>query len=354
MVEPRAASDAGVPGGDEVSLLALGTLLLRWRRAVVGLAIAGLAIGAVAGLVARRRYVASATIVPQGSEGMESSGLALAASQFGIRLPTSGNAWGPPVYVELLGSPSLLAPLAADTVEVVEQGGRRVALVDLLEVRAASPTLRLERTVRALRRVVAASEDKRLAAVRLTVTTRWPSVSLALAERLMSGLNQFNLETRRSQATAERQFVEARADEAERSLREAENRLEQFLLRNRAIADAPELVSARDRLQREMMLRQQVYTSLVQSREEARIREVRDTPVYTVLEGPRLPVIPRPRRVALKGLLGAIAGALLGALVAVGAQQMAEVRRASDEEAKEFRHLWREAMPRILRRGPPA
>jgi uncharacterized protein involved in exopolysaccharide biosynthesis len=187
--------------------------------------------------------------------------------------------------------------------------------------------------------------------VKLSVTTRWPSVSLALAERLVQSVNQFNLETRKSQAAAERRFVEVQVGEAERALREAEDRLQSFLQRNRAIADSPELGFQRDRLQREVALRQQVYTSLVQSREEARIREVRDTPVITLLEGPRLPMVGEARKSVKKGLAGGIAGAMLGVLIALVVQGAAGARRASSTEAREFFQLVQEATPQLLRRA---
>ena len=334
---------------DEISLLVLGAVLLRWRRRIIPLSLAGAGLGLAAGLLTTPVYTSRARFLPQVSEG-SASGLALVASQFGIRVPTSGGAWGPPVYVELLRSRVLLEPIALDTVVLAEEGGRRVALMDLLEVDAPTPTRRADRAVTALARIVKSREIRALSAVEVTVTTRWPSVSLTLAERLVRGVNQFNVETRRSQAAAERQFVEVQAGEAERALRDAEDRLQGFLQRNRVIT-SPELDFERDRLQRQVALRQQVYTSLVQNREEARIREVRDTPVITVLEEPRLPVVPQARKPVFKGLLGALAGAMLGALIAFVAQGLSGARRHPSGEAREFFELVEEATPRFLKRG---
>jgi capsule polysaccharide export protein KpsE/RkpR len=224
-----------------------------------------------------------------------------------------------------------------------------MALMDLLDVKAPTPALRLERTVRALaNKVVSASEDRRLGAVRLTTTTRWPSVSLTVAQQLVKGVNQFNVVTRKSQASAERQFAEVQEGEAERALRDAEDRLQEFLQGNRTIV-TPELGFQRERLQRNVTLRQQVYTSLVQSREEARIREVRDTPVITVIEEPRLPVLPEGRGVALKTILGALLGAIIGVVIAFVAHALNVARRVSSTEAQEFFDLVGQATPRFLR-----
>lgn len=350
MTEPSAGPAPVLQGDDEISLLALGSVLLRWRRPIITLGLLGSVLGLASGLLSPRGYKSAATFIPQASEGGPASSFALAASQFGLRVPTTGAGWGPPIYVELLGSQGLLEPLALDTVVVAEQGGVRVALMDLLEVEAPTPARRTESAVRALRNLVTATEDRKLGAVKVTVTTRWPSVSLALTERLVRGVNQFNLYTRKSQATAERQFVEGLAGEAERALRQSEDRLQAFLQRNRVIASSPELGFERDRLQREVALRLQVYTSLLQNREEARIREVRDTPVITVLDNPRLPVVGEARKLAKKAVVGGILGGVLGVLIAFLAQAVAGARRQPSKEVREFFQLVEEATPRFLRR----
>jgi hypothetical protein len=255
------------------------------------------------------------------------------------------------MYVELLNSRTLLEPIVLDTVVVQEERGRRVAFMDLLEIEAPTTERRLDLAVRALGGMVAASEERKLAAVKVTVTTRWPSVSLALTQRLMQRVNQFNLETRKSQAAMERQFVEAQSAEAEHTLRSAEDRLQVFLQRNRSIAGSPELGFERDRLQREVVLRQQVYTSLLQSREEARIREVRDTPVITVFEKPRLPLVGESRKSVNKALLGGIVGGMLGVLIAFLAHGLSGARQIPSEEAREFFRLVQDATPKFLKRG---
>jgi uncharacterized protein involved in exopolysaccharide biosynthesis len=350
MAEAAIRPDVGYASDDQISVLGLATGLLRHRRAIIGWGLGGALIGLVAALLSTRTYMSTATFIPQGAE-TATSGLALAASQFGIRVPTSGGGWGPAIYVELLGSRALLDSIAKDTVVVVEEGNRRVALMDLLKIKAPTPARRTERAARVLaQQIVGAAEDRRLGAVRLSVKTRWPSVSLVLAQQLVHGVNQFNLLTRKSQASAERQFAEVQEGEAERALRDAEDRLQYFLQSNRAISGSPELNFQRDRLQREITLRQQIYSSLVQSREEARLREVRDTPVITVLEDPRLPVLPEPRGALLKTLVGGIMGVILGVLVAFVSHNLSVASREPTSEASEFFRLMHEATPRFLRR----
>ncbi len=351
MKEPTLHREASPHGTDAISLLAVGTAVLRRRRLIIALSVFGGVAGLTAALLSSRVYTASATFIPEEPDNKMSSGLALAAGQFGIKLPSSGGGWGPPVYAELLKSRALLQPIAGDTLNVSEIG-RRVPLMELLKVKPAAAPLRLERTVRALRKKVVVLEDKKLGAVRLTVTTKWPSVSFAVANSLVAGVNQFNLESRKTQAGAERRFVETQALDAERALRDAENLLQQFHKRNRGgVFGSPELALEKDRLEREVTLRQQNYTSLSQSKEEAKISEVRNTPVITIIEQPQRPVLPEPRHSVTKALLGGIAGGIIGVIIAFLAQGVSGARTASTEEAREFFELVDEATPRFLRRG---
>ena len=348
MTEQTAGPASASGSKHEVSLIALATVLVRRRRLIVALALAGGVLSLTSSLLTKRVYASKATFLPKAAE-QPTSGLALAASQLGLQIPTSSGAWGPPMYIELLNSRVLLEPLALDTLTVLEQGRRRASVMDLLEIKEPNRARRLELAVKQLQGMVTSGELKSLGAVRMAVKTRWPSVSWQLAQDLVRGVNQFNLETRQSQAAQERRFVEARAGEAELALRDAEDRLLVFLQRNHAFG-APELEVERGRLQRNVALRQQIYTTLLQNKEEAKIREVRDTPVITVLEEPRLPLTPEPRNSIYKGILGGLLGAMVGVILAIISHLSTSARRRTNPEMSEFLRLLEQAKPRFLRR----
>lgn len=334
----------------ETSLLELVNVLLRWRRSIVFLGALGLVAGITSALINPRVYTSIATFIPQGAES-GTSGLALAASQFGIRVPTTGSVWSPAVYAELLRSRALLIPIISDTIVVDQSTGRRGALADQLEITIQDPQLRAEHGYRKINALLAVNQLKTIGAVELSVTTESPDVSFALAERLVEGVDRFNLETRKSQAISERRFVETQAQAAADSLRAAENRLLSFLQRNRLVAGSSELAFERDRLQRDVSLRTQVYTTLLLNLDEARMREVRDTPVITILESPRLPVMPQPRGTLKKGFLGGVAGVLLAVLIAFVFEGIRRAREQPSPESREFFQLVANSLPRFLKRA---
>lgn len=304
---------------EEISLLVLLAAVLRRRKLVLAIFAAGAAITLGMALTKERTFTSSFSFAPQASPDAGRAGLASLAGQVGLSLGGGGNmAQSPQFYADLLATREVLGPIASDSFAVMPSGPRRPLAV-VLEVGGDTPAQRREETMRALRqRVISSSVATRTTGViSVVVRTQSPYLSLEIARRLIAGVNQFNLLTRQSQAREERRFTEGRLAAARSALRAAEDALVGFMRTNRQFANAPELSVARDRLQREIAMHQQVVAALAQNYEDARIREVRDIPVITVIESPVLPAQSDPRG-RLKALfVGFVVSIVLAALSAV-------------------------------------
>ena len=320
---------------EDVSLFAVGTMLLRNRWRIFRWMLFGGALAALLVIIKPPQYVASASFIPQGTDPSR-SGLASLAGQLGLSLPTSSQTLSPDFYAQVLRSRMLLRAISRQTFTVSEMGGRKLSVEDLFDITGGSAGEREERAVRQLMKTVYTSAGKTTNVVELSVSTRWPSVSLAIAAALVDAVGEFNQMTRQGQAAAERKFVERRLAAAGSDLRAAEDRLQNFLQTNREFARSSELSFQRERLQRDVTLQQQVFTSLTQSLEEVRIREVRDTPVITIVEPPSVKSIPESRRPVLYAVLGLFAGAFVGALLAFISDAVNRRRKEGDIEAEEF------------------
>jgi uncharacterized protein involved in exopolysaccharide biosynthesis len=136
--------------------------------------------------------------------------------------------------------------------------------------------------------------------VQLELRMRDPRLALLVVQRIVAQMSDFNLARRRQRAASERVFLEERLQQLEEELRTAERRHESFLERNREYRNAPDLTFENTRLAREVDMRQAVYTSFAQAYEQARVDEVRNTPVLTLVERPVLPAEPAPRQLLLK------------------------------------------------------
>lgn len=332
---------------ESVSILALGATLLRSRWRIVRWMLLG-AIAAAASIAPKgRTYRAYASFFSQGSDAGR-SGLASLAGQIGIALPTGDPSLSPDFYLSLLHSRVLLLTVIRDTVTVEEMGGKRMSLLDLFEVPAGPSSRREEQGVAILRSLILPSVVKLTGVVEVSVSTPWRSVSLQLVTSVLDAVNAYNERTRQGQASSEREFIEGRLALATGELRDAENRLAAFLRTNRNISGSPELVLDRERLERHLTLRQQVFTTLTQGYEEARIREVRDTPVITVFEPPSAPSRPQPRGLLVGVVLGSMLGALIGTLLSLTSSLLARRREGGSGDAEEFASALRETRNQLF------
>ena len=335
---------------DEISLLDLLNVLLRRRGILVAATGAVTVLTLLVILLTPRSYTATTSFIPQMSEA-GASRLAGLASQFGFQVPTQSPGETPAFYSELVESREILSPLAREELTFQEEEDEEVftvtgTLPDLLEIdEEEEPGVRREEAMKWLREeAISVSTGRETGLVEVSVQTPWAGLSQLLARRILDRVNAFNLQTRQSRAAAERTFVEDRLAEARDSLRAAEDRLEAFLESNRQFlanrSSSPELSFRHERLQRQVAMQQQVYTSLAEAYEQARIAEVRNTPVITVVESPERPVRPDSRQGVLKLALGVILGGMLGVFLAFGQEFMHRARSQEDEEYREFSTLW--------------
>jgi uncharacterized protein involved in exopolysaccharide biosynthesis len=325
---------------DEISLWEVLAVLLR-RRGTILLATVLTAAAAVAFTLLRAdRFTTQASFRPQGSDNSMSQLMSL-ASQFGIRVPGAMRGdedLTPAFYAELLTSREILYRIASRDFEV--EGVGRSSLADLFEIEKDTEALRLEEAIEKVRDdVLTISIGRETGIVTVEVRTKWPDLSLEIAQRLLDEIARFNLLTRQSQAAAERVFIEERVDSARQALLAAESAMQAFLQANRRYEDAPDLMFQYDRLERDISLRQGVYTTLVQSFEQARISEVRDTPVITVLQEPFFPPGPDEKRLVLVLALGLVLGGMAGVVLAFVVE--AVKRPVVDDPAREdFQQTW--------------
>jgi ElaB/YqjD/DUF883 family membrane-anchored ribosome-binding protein len=338
-----------VPVAGVLSLYTIGADLIRRRRRILLLMVLGGAIAVATVLTAPNVYVAGASFAPQSSSDAGRSGLASLAGQLGVSVPSSNQAQSPDFFARLVTSRAVLAPIRLDTFTVEEEGGRRATFDQLFKIEG-SPAIREQNGITILKGIVSPSVVKVTGVVEVVVTTRWRSVSLAIAHDVVDGVNAFNERTRQGQASSERKFVEGRLAVAGTELRAAEDRLEQFLQTNRQFS-APQLSTARDRLERDVMARQQVFTSLTQSYDDARIREARDTPVITIIDAPWASTTPLARGVAFRTIVGMLLGVVVGVISIVIPAWAASLRSRRTSDTRAFLDSLDEARSWRSRRG---
>lgn len=332
---------------DEISPVEIvNTLLRNWRIVLIFPIVFVLATAAWS-LTRDRTYAASASFSPQAAEGPGAAGGAAAlAQQFGLNLGGTQARASPQFFAYLLRSRALLRQAVEAEYELpADDGGIwRGSLVEYWDLHAAGgPLPPWLRATELLQGRLATNVTRETGVVQLTVTADHPILAEQIAGRLLELLNQFNLQARQRLAQQESEFIEGRLEEARAELNEAERAIQAFLQQNREYRNSPALILQHDRLERQIAMRQELYTSLLRSQEQARIDVVRDIPLLTVIEHPEGAAKPRGRQTVERVLLAGVLGLLLGIFVAFVVQMGRRSRDARDPHYQEFQGLAREA-----------
>ena len=282
-----------------------------WR--IIGYATASVVAIAVAFVLLKpRAYTATAAFISQARR--PSGVLGSLAGQLGVDVSMGDvGTESPQFYVDLLSRQSTLRALV-DTSYPGIRGKSYRNLVEYFGVAGSTYDIQRDRAVRKLSKLIDAAANLKTSVVTLTATSPEPELSSAIVDRMIALLKEFNLERRKSQAAAERDFVEARLEQARKELRDAENRQEEFFQKNAVIA-SPRLRLEAERLAQDVALHRALYATLSQSYEQARIDAVRDTPVITVIEPPVVQAEADSRGVARAIIFAVFGGLVLGTLL---------------------------------------
>lgn len=332
------------PGTREVSLVSLINMVLRRRALVVwsALIVAFVFTGML--LIGPRSWTTTASFFPQGKRA--GGNLSALAAQFGVPVGTGDANESPSFYADLVKSRAILSTVIDSGVTVPSRG--KVDLAQEYRINDSTRALRREMAIRKLGDHVGVATNVKTGVVTMRVSSESAELSASISKRLLELLNKFNLETRRGQASAERKFTEDRLALVRKDLRAAEDAKQGFLQLNRVI-ESPQLQFQQDRLERGIREQFELYTNLLKAYEQAKIDEVRDTPVITVVERPEPAARPDSRGVAARGIASLIAGFVLGAALALLLESFSAPANERNAEQDEFQRLGRATLRDLLR-----
>lgn len=327
--------------GGSITVVSLLSVLLRYRALIIVLALLGGFYAGYESLTSPRVYTTTASFMAQGARGQ--SQLSQLAQQFGIGGGTEGQTSA--FYRDLLESRSLLAAVGERDYRLWTPTGVRTGnIIKVYQIRAKNPTVQKVKMVDALKGQVEETANQRTGVITVKVHAITADLAVQIARNLLDEVNKFNLNWRQQQAGAERTFVEKRLAEAQGELRQAEENLQSFLIENREFRSSPTLQLEFDRLNRTVTMRQGLYNGLAQAYETAKIEEVRDLPLITIIEPPETPIAPDKHGGLRRTLIGILVGIAIGIFLAFAVHVKTLLTRDREsEDFVEFSALWREA-----------
>jgi uncharacterized protein involved in exopolysaccharide biosynthesis len=353
-------SERGPRGGrpsheEEVSVLDLLLVLARNKTLIVRTVLIFFLLGFTYAVFAPEEYTSSARVV---RETQSDGGISLPGgispgmlSGFGINLGGASSGLTPQAFPDVLHSREVQLAVARDTfrfpdterpmtvVDYVNRPGGALGTVLKYTIKLPwtlkrkfgeisdppSPagtasddepemlTVAEDETLEELRDMVETTVDEETGFMTIAVTAQGPRLASNLAQSFVHHLTNRVREIRTKKVRKRLQFVKSRFQEAEEKLEVAENRLAQFLERNQNPTSA-RLEFQRDRLQRQVSFKEQLYSELQSQLTQTRLDLQRRQPVVTVAEEPAPPI----ERSAPRRTLIVLLSLILGGGVAVG------------------------------------
>ena len=199
------------------------------------------------------------------------------------------------------------------------------------------PTEEEDDALKAISDKVSASVDEETGLMTISVTTGGPQLAASFAKSFLGHFATRVREIRTEKVRERLAFVEGRYEEAEQKLEKAEERLAQFLERNQD-PTAATLRFQRDRLQRQVSFKEQLYSELQSQLTQTRLDLQRRQPVVTVVERP----VPPLQRSAPKRTLIVLISLLLGGFLSVGAvffRWFLQGQAETSEEKEKFKEI---------------
>jgi len=137
-----------------------------------------------------------------------------------------------------------------------------------------------------LRNKISHSEDRKSAFNTITVTTRkYPSLSKDIISEIYKSVISYSNEVTNVKAVEKRRFIEERLITVKSDLENSENGMLNFMENNKSL-NSPNLVLQRGRIQRDITLYNQLYLSLSDKLEIAKIDEKDNTSSVFLLDFP--------------------------------------------------------------------
>jgi uncharacterized protein involved in exopolysaccharide biosynthesis len=264
---------------------------LSWKHRVnivVIVAIATLLAAAVSFIIPKK-YIAETTILPDIDMinlASKLGSLAEIASAAGLNTGvTSPSELNP----DIISSETILRKVIYHKYKV----GKFDSLVNLIQYWSfddESENMNFEKCVDMMqKKVMSISVDKKTQILTLDIETNEAQLSADIANQFSAELDDFQRNFRKTNASAQRKFLEGRLDEVKQDLRKAEDELKEFREKNRRIEQSPQLLLEQDRLSRAVDLNSTLFIELEKQYELAKLDEIKNTPVVQILDVARPP-----------------------------------------------------------------
>ena len=304
---------------NSIDFIVLFSVLRKAKKSIVVITLAFAFFGTASSYLLNPYYSSEISLYPAKNDGMQSlSQFQSLAANLGINSTNADQNFNIP---DVVRSRLIAEKAVKEKWEISE--GKIIDLVSFWKMNAntsnvflkkkADSTLAIEESIKKFSTHVNISEDRLSGLIKITTSFQDPILSANVANFIGEQVELYIQKENSAQSTKEKLFISERLAIVKKELEKAEFDLKEFKERNRGYEDSPELFMFFSQLFREVEAKQQVYLTLQQQLELARIEEVKRSPILHILDY----AVPSVERAFPKRKIFLIFSAMIGLVFAL-------------------------------------
>jgi uncharacterized protein involved in exopolysaccharide biosynthesis len=261
-------------------------------------------------------YSSSATILlPDSNSGSLGGGLAGLASQFGVNIPSSLGAdlSSPVLFPELIRSRTFSEKLL-DKTFFIDKYQKELSLIEILnyevQVNPGDKERLIANSMEQINGGILSFNTSNTFSY-ITIKAFEPVFAKELADLVISELNSLNKEFKSKKTREKTIFISNRIKAVNEDLKNSEMKLKNFKEQNRQIS-SPALQLEQGRLELDFEVQKEIYTTLKQQLELAKIEIVQNESILQILDRPQIPLGPSNKNLKTSIILSLLIGLGLG------------------------------------------
>lgn len=319
----------------EIDLLELATEIWNKRKFLLKISAMAAVIALIVAFSIPKEFVATVTLAPEAQEANKMGNLSGLAAIAGINLSSSigADAISPTLYPDVVKSNPFMIELLP--VKISDKKGDYMGtLYDYMEnkqkkawwvyvVQAPFKLLKIvfssganekketinpfvltpeqDRLLKDLKDRISIVVDNKTMIITVSVKMQDPLISAQIAEVVIDNLQRYISDYRTQKAKQDMVFTEKVFEDAKKAYYETQQTYARFEDANRNIATAS-YRTEQERLRNEMTLAFNVYNTLAQKLEQNKLRVQEQTPVYTIIQPPTVPIkASSPKKILILG-----------------------------------------------------
>ncbi|RPJ63952.1 MAG: hypothetical protein EHM23_01210, partial [Acidobacteria bacterium] len=298
-----------MPGeeGEGISLISYLNVLLRRRWLIIGCSFLAVVAAYVFSKLQPPQYLASATFLVADTTG---SVMGEQSDAFFAALKNPGE-----YYKKVAESSMILDGLLNETF-LVPADAKPIPLLQILKVEGETPEERLSKGRERLSNTIELTNPRDFPnLMTLQVTTGSPRLAADVANQLIDRLKKYDVALRTSNAKERQKFIEVQIAGVQKQLKTAEDAQQGFMARNRGFM-GQQLGLEKSRLDREVLLQQEVFLTLKKELELARIAVNKEASSISIIDGASPPRYRSSPKTLLNMALAGVVGLMMSVFLA--------------------------------------